>query len=110
MNQCVATGRRTDDLSQVVHLDLPKVDAWLGRGWKITVDTDDLMAMVSQIPPDPFAEPPIAAGYQHAHECPLRVLRPRAGYPVVVASGTSTAFITDPLAISASAWFTSSRG
>jgi hypothetical protein len=35
---------------------------------------------------------------------------PRGGYPAVVASGTSTAFITNPLAISASARFTSSRG
>ena len=45
-------------------------------GWKIPVDTDDLMAVVSQIPPDPFAEPPIAAGYQYTHERPLRVLLP----------------------------------
>jgi hypothetical protein len=35
---------------------------------------------------------------------------PRGGYPAIVASGTSTAFITDPLAISASARFTSARG
>jgi hypothetical protein len=35
---------------------------------------------------------------------------PLAGYPAVVASGTNTAFITDPLAISASARFTSTKG
>jgi hypothetical protein len=35
---------------------------------------------------------------------------PQGGYPAVVASGTSTAYITEPLAISASARFTSSKG
>ena len=64
------------------------------------------MTVVAQLA-GAHTEPPIAAGYQDAHG--ISSGGAAMSYPAVVASGTSTAFITEPLAISASARFTSSK-
>jgi hypothetical protein len=51
-----------------------------------------------------------ALGAYTTQRMPVAGHPPQGGYSAVVASGTSTAFITEPLAIAASAWFASSSG